>query len=127
MLKILNAKSPGFEAVVKTDRFKCAFITHAPMYAYGAVREMKRHNLTDEVFVLLSGHATLLIREGEDMKQYPMEPGKAYNVIAGTWHYLGVSEDGMLFVTESSDTDKTNTDTLVLQEVYYLQECARMN
>ena len=53
----------GFEAVVTEDGFKCAFITHSPDYAFGAVTAMKRHNLTEEVFVLLQGSAVMLIRE----------------------------------------------------------------
>lgn len=121
MLEILDVSQSGFETVVKTERFKCAFITHDPMYAYGTVREMKRHNLTDEVFVLLKGKATLLTREGETMAEHFLEQGKAYNVTAGTWHYLAVSEDAVLFVTESSNTDSSNTDSVVLPSVYWLQ------
>ena len=122
MLITSQPSRPGFEAIVKNEGFKCAFITHDPMYAYGAVTEMKRHNLTDELFVLMAGKAILLIREGETMSEHPLEQGKSYNVTAGTWHYLGASEDAMLFVTEAGNTDKTNTDVLTLTQEYRLQE-----
>ena len=48
--------------------------------------------------------------------------GTAYNVVAGTWHYLGVSEDAKLFVTERHDTDATNTDVMKLEISYNLSQ-----
>ncbi len=122
MLTTFEPSRPGFETVVETERFKCAFITHDPMYAYGAVREMKRHNKTDEVFVLMSGKATMLILENEQFEEIPMQPGVAYNVCAGTWHYLGTSRDAVLFVTESNDTSKVNTDVMIPAQEYILKE-----
>ena len=120
MLMISEISRPGFKTILKTEQFKCAFITHENQYTYGPVASMKRHNLTDEVFVLLSGRATLLICQGETMTEYPMVQKKAYNVTAGTWHYLAVSSDAVLFVVESSDTDSTNTDVMTLANPYRL-------
>ena len=120
MLKISKPTRSGFETIIATEHFKCAFITQSENYAFGCVREMKRHNRTDELFVLLSGNATLLIQEGEYIKEHPMVQGEVYNVTAGTWHYLAVSHDARLFVTESSDTNSTNTDTLILPNPYCL-------
>lgn len=122
MLTTFEPSRPGFETVVETERFKCAFITHDPRYAYGAVREMKRHNKTDEVFVLLSGKATMLILENEQFEEIPMQPGVVYNVCTGTWHYLAASQDAVLFVAESSDTSKVNTDVMILAQEYILEE-----
>ncbi len=122
MLTKHEPSRPGFEPVVTTDRFKCAFLTHGEGFTYGKVEEMKRHNKTDEVFVLLSGKATMLIREEEIMTEYLLEQGKAYNVAAGTWHYLAASQDAVLFVTESSDTSKANTDVWIPEQEYILHE-----
>ena len=122
MLTKHEPSRPGFEPVVTTDRFKCAFLTHGEGFTYGKVREIKRHNKTDEVFVLLSGKATMLILENEQYEEIPMQPGAAYNVCAGTWHYLAATQDAVLFVTESSDTDKTNTDVMVPTPEYILEE-----
>lgn len=121
MLKIENPSVPGFDTVVKNERFKCAFITHSPYYAFGEVDHMKRHNKTDEVFVLLTGKAVMLILENEEFEEYVLERGSAYNVTKGTWHYLAVSEDASVFVAESSDTDGTNTDVLSLSKPYQVK------
>ena len=120
MLKIENPKPPGFDTVVMNERFKCAFITHSPYYAFGEVNHMKRHNKTDEILGRLSGKAVLLILENEEFKEYVLEVGSAYNVKQGTWHYLAVTEDARVFVAESADTDGSNTDVLTLDELYVL-------
>lgn len=116
-----TAKKQGFDAVVKAENFKCAFITHSPTYSFGEVSEMKRHNKTDEVFVLLSGNAVMLIYENGEFSEHELSEKVAYNVKAGTWHYLGVSEDAMLFVAENADTDATNSDVIKLEKTYVLK------
>ena len=121
MLKIENPSMPGFGTVVKNARFKCAFITHSSAYGFGKVDQMKRHNNTDEIFVLLSGKAIILLLENERFAEYVLEQGSAYNVKQGTWHYLAVSEDARVFVTESADTDGTNTDVLSLTQPYQIE------
>ncbi len=102
----------GFCPVVRNTQFLCAFITPSPMYAPGHVREMKRHNDTDEVFVLLEGSAVLLTRDSldEPCTVTAVSPLTAYNVQAGTWHYLAVSDDAKVFVTESGSLQRENTD-----------------
>lgn len=120
MLKIENPSVPGFDTVVKSERFKCAFITHSPAYAFGRVDQMKRHNKTDEIFVLLSGRAVMLILENEKFEEYALVSGSACNVQKGTWHYLAVSDEACVFVVESSDTNAANTDIRNLDEPYVL-------
>lgn len=106
----------GFCPVVHNTQFKCAFITHSPQYADCAFSEMKQHNDSDEVFVLLEGSATLYTCEDIHQKpdSCPLAPRTAYTVTAGTWHYLAVSEDAVLFVSESASMKPENTKTAVL-------------
>lgn len=122
MLKIEKPIASGFDTVVMNERFKCAFITHSPYYSFGKVDHMKRHNNTDEVFVLLSGRAVMLILEDGKVQEHTLEQGIAYNVQKGTWHYLAVSEDAQIFVAEGADTDETNTDVLSLEQLYFVEE-----
>ena len=101
----------GFCPVVHNPQFKCAFITHSAQYADCAVGAMKQHNDTDEVFVLLEGSATLFTCEdiAQKPKSCPLDCKTAYTVTAGTWHYLAVSEDAVLFVAESGAMKPENT------------------
>ncbi len=103
----------GFCKIEKNEHFICAFITHSEAYSEGKVKVMKRHNDTDEVFVLLEGSATLFTREktGEECVVTPLLNNTAYTVKASTWHHLAVSKDAVVFVTESGALDPKNTDT----------------
>ena len=121
MLKIEAPTHSGFETVVMNERFKCAFITHSPYYSFGKVDHMKRHNNTDEIFVLLFGRAVMLTMEDGKILTQELEPGKAYNVEKSTWHYLAVTEDARVFVAEASDTSEQNTDVLPFEVPYILE------
>ena len=114
----MTVTRPGFEPVCKNEMFLCAFITASEQYAPGKVASMKRHNGSDEVFVLLKGKATLLT--GDPLqKQYTrtvLQTGVSYCVEAGTWHYLAVSEDAMIFVAENSQVSKLNTDEIRMED-----------
>ena len=103
----------GFNRFIWNEHFITAFITRSEAYSDGLVKIMKRHNDTDEVFVLLKGNAILLTREeiGAECLVTKLEPLTAYTVKSGTWHHLAASEDAALFVTESGALDPKNTDT----------------
>lgn len=118
--KRISTKS-GFDAVLTEKGFKCAYITHAAAYSFGAVTEMKRHNETEEVFVLLAGDAVMLTFENGVFTETPLAKGEATVVAKGTYHYLGVTADASVFVTERDDTGKDNTDVLALSEPYLLE------
>ena len=112
MIIISNNTDSGFCPVVRNSQFICAFITPSPMYAPGKITDMKRHNDTDEVFVLLSGKAVLLTRDNinKECQATQLSPDTAYTVKAGTWHYLALSPDGKIFVTKSGSINPSNTD-----------------
>lgn len=118
MVQKKTVSKPGFCVVCKNDAFQCAFITESGQYAPGRITEMKRHRESDEVFVLLKGKATLVTAD-PSRKRYVttvIESGPSYCVEAGTWHYLAVSEDAMLFVTENSAVSSENTDVISIVE-----------
>ena len=120
---IISAKATkaGFDNVFSNGNFKCAYITYSADYSFGEVTTMKRHNLTDEIFVLLTGKAVMLTIEDNAFIETELQKSTAYNVKAGTWHYLAVTEDASVFVTENADTDSTNTDVLKLEKSYTIK------
>ena len=69
---------------------------------------LERHHLTDAVFVLLAGSASLVI--GLEKAETHMEQGKLYNVKKGTWHALLMSEDAKVVIVENHDTCRENTE-----------------
>ena len=120
MLEKMIAAKPGFYLTNQNDQFKCAFITAGPQYSF-EVTELKRHNGSDEVYVLLEGQAVLLTKE-EEFAAHPFEKGCAYRLAAGTWHALSVTEDAKLFVCENSEVSAENTDTWVLDAPYIVKK-----
>lgn len=117
MVITTKPEKEGFETVFQNSAFKCAFISPSNQYAYGKVTQLKRHNDTDEVFVLLAGSALLLTKD-DDSAPYqttPLQPKTAYNVIKGTWHHLAVSADAVVFVTESGSMEKENTQSINIE------------
>lgn len=120
MLEKMIAAKPGFYLTNENDKFKCAFITAGPQYSF-EVKEMKRHNGSDEVYVLMEGEAILLIKE-EEFSAIPFEKGCAYRLAAGTWHALCVTEDAKLFVCENNEVSAANTDTRILETPYNVKK-----
>ncbi len=113
MVEKSTIEQSGFNRFIWNEHFITAFITRSEAYSDGLIKVMKRHNDTDEVFVLLKGNATLYTREelGAECEITKLEPLTAYTVKASTWHHLAVSEDAALFVTESGALDPKKTDT----------------
>lgn len=112
-LDILEHEGTGYRRLVNNAKWTLASLNWAPRFDEKNIRELERHNLTDEVFVLLKGKATLLI--GEKAERVEMEPVKFYNVRAGIWHNIMVSEDARVLVTENANTSKDNSDFLCLE------------
>ena len=117
-LDILEHSGTEYRRLVNNAKWTLASLNWAPRFDESNVCELERHNLTDETFVLLYGKATLLV--GENADSIEMEPLKYYNVRAGIWHHIIVSEDARVLVAENANTSKDNTEymSLATGEVY---------
>ena len=113
MLEIITNKKSGsgFDLLHTFEGWKVAFITYSSQY--DQMQVVKRHNKTDECFVLIKGSATLHTSDDTvplNFTQIELEKEKLYNVKKGTWHHLKVSLDALIVVIENSNTSKENTD-----------------
>ena len=111
-LDILEHCGTEYRRLVNNAKWTRASLNWAPRFDESNVCELERHNLTDETFVLLHGKAVLLV--GENADRVEMEPLKYYNVRAGIWHHIVVSEDARVLVAENANTSKDNTEYLSL-------------
>ncbi len=105
-LDILEYTGEGYNRTLSYGGWRVAFLNYAPHF--DNITYLERHLLTDEVFVLLAGEATLLI--GERGECVPLQPCRLYNVKAGTWHNIRVSRDARVLVVENSDTSRENSE-----------------
>ncbi len=75
---------------------------------------LERHNESDELFVLLAGHCTLLYANGsgDDLTigKVDMEPYAVYNIPATLWHNTVTQRDTKLVLIEDSATGAANSD-----------------
>ena len=107
-LEIYEYTGEGYERTMNFEHWRVALANFGESFDREKFCKIERHMLTDEVFVLLMGKATLII--GEDLKQVEMKPGKIYNVKAAVWHACWMSEDAKILIVENHNTSKDNTE-----------------
>ena len=95
----------GYERTMNFEGWRVAILNHEERF--DKITKLERHALTDEVFVLLKGTATLIL--GEELIKEELEPYKIYNVKKDVWHALKVSLDAKVLIVENHNTSLDNT------------------
>lgn len=112
-IEIKEFNGEGYEPLISFRGWRVAIVNYCDKLREDKLFKRERHLDTDEVFVLLQGDAALHI--GIEMKKYPLEIGKLYNVKKGIWHCITMEEGAKVVVIESDDTDDTNTERVFLK------------
>ena len=101
---IVNSNdSEGFKVVHEYDGWKVGILNYNERFS--KFKELENHTLTDEVFILIDGSATLYT----DSEKVEMEKSKSYTVPKNVWHHIVVSKDAKVVVIENKNTSKDNT------------------
>jgi len=87
-----------------------------PRFDPANVSKVERHNLTDEIFVLIHGRGVLFIDTDDTLQAIDMQPGVIYNITSGTWHGVLGTHAASWLIVESSDTSAENSDYRQLNE-----------
>ena len=111
-LEIIENNGERFNIAMSYGDWRVAYLNYAESHKEGNIEFLEKHLETDEVFVLMSGKATLLI--GKECARIEMEPCKVYNVKKGVWHNIILSEDAKILLVENKDTSKENSEYLYL-------------
>ncbi len=89
------------------------------------INNLERHNMTDELFVLLCGECTLVYgNEKNDKVEFTgmkMCPDTLYNIPRTLWHNAIMSKDAKIIVIEDVSTGMSNSDILELDEAQAAQ------
>ena len=104
MIKAFSHASDGFKVAVESGEWKVGVLRYNERFS--RLGEMERHMLTDEVFVLVSGSATLYT----EVEEMAMEQGVVYTIPAAVWHHIVVSSDSTVLVVENRNTSIENTE-----------------
>lgn len=110
MIRVGAHRDAGFRVMVESGEWKIGLLRYNERFSRFA--ELERHMLTDEVFVLLSGVATLYT----ETEALAMEQGNVYTVPAAVWHHIVVSEDASVLVVENRNTSAENTEKKYFNE-----------
>ena len=78
------------------------------------IKNLERHNLTDELFILLAGECTLIFANETDagmkFEGVKMEPFTLYNIPCTLWHNAIMSKDARIAVIEDVSTGIENSN-----------------
>lgn len=113
LVEISEYTGEGYRPLVDYGAWRVAILRYHPELDADVIRTMQRHDETDEVFVLLSGHCILFLGEGDDhitaIHAEDMRPFKVYNVKRGAWHSHTLSQDANVLIVENVDTTADNS------------------
>ena len=107
-LSIVSYSGCNYMRALESGKWCVAFLNHGDRFVSPAY--MERHLETDEVFVLLSGSATLTI--GAYRQKVEMQPFRIYNVLKGTWHQIVTRPGTRCLIIENANTSAKNTDKI---------------
>lgn len=114
LVEIHQHSGTGYKALVYFESWRVAFLNYDEKFMRENTIYLERHDLTDEVFILLSGTCSLFIGNGDSdspgqIKLLPLETQKMYNVKKGVWHNLVLTPGTSLLIVENSNTSKDNS------------------
>ena len=106
-VEIFDFVGKDYKKAMSFENWRVAYLNYGDEFNLTLPR-LERHMETDEVFVLLTGSATLII--GEELHKVIMKPFKIYNVPKAVWHHIQVDVDTRVLIIENEDTSKANTE-----------------
>ncbi len=113
-IEIYDYNGKDYQTAMRYGSWRVAYLNHGDRFMEENFEKVERHNESDEVFVLLTGEATLII--GEELNEIKMEPHKMYNVPKGVWHHIFTKEGTSVLIVENEDTDDSNSDFLFIKK-----------
>ena len=120
LIEIHETQNPGFGPMVDSDQWRVAFLNFERDSLPNNLKELHRHNESDEVFVLLKGRCILFLGGEECAVSHiyaqELEPYKIYKVHRRVWHAQALSPDTKLLIVENRNTSLANSPLLDLTE-----------
>lgn len=109
-IDVIDATHEGYLTKHIYESWRVGLIT--PAERFEKITYLERHNLTDEIFILLTGRAVLIGKDDDGLHMIELESGKLYCVPKAYWHNVRVYQNTVVAVVENVDTSKENTDYL---------------
>lgn len=118
LIEVHEYHGEGYKPLMAFEAWRVAVLNYTAELLPGHLDKMQRHNLTDEVFVLLQGRCILFLGEGqsgvEHIHAVDLQPGKVYNVRKGCWHSHTLTPGSMVLIVENDNTSQANSTMAAL-------------
>lgn len=104
----------GYSTLVAYDSWRVAMLNYIEELEMKHLTHFQKHDLTDEVFVLLQGECYLFLAHEEkgvisDVECIKMQKNTLYTVKKGIYHTHTLSEDAKVLIVENDDTSDDNS------------------
>ena len=113
LIEINEYKGEGYQPVVAFESWRVAILNFSEIFIKENIPYLEKHMLTDEVFVLLRGSATLYIADGEEVPEsissIEMALYKTYNIKKGVWHNIEIVPESQVLIVENDNTARDNS------------------
>ena len=122
----------GMHRVYENEKWCVGIKNWKPANDVTGISNLERHNTTDEMFVLVEGHCTLIQADAQadgslKFKPVYMEKGKLYVIPRSEWHNTITEKDTKMFLIEDSNCSGDNSDVrdLTPEEIKEVQSLAK--
>lgn len=106
---IAGHKLPGYKPLLDSNGDWLAALMNGTKNSWSVPDIIEQHAGTDELFVLVSGKAYMIVAGNGNMPgriiQHKMVRNVLYNVKAGIWHTTPMSEDATFVIVEKKGTN----------------------
>jgi len=118
LLEVREHLGDGYQPLIDFESWRVAILHWEPGMHPAETSVVERHTHTDEVFVLLIGHAVMIVAGNDgsagELLGVTMQVGKLYNVKRNAWHAVLLSRGGSILIVENRDTGEANTEFCTL-------------
>lgn len=108
MIEEYRHDKEGYNPFLIRPGWQVAKLNYVPEHGLDDIVDVEVHTETDEVFILLEGTGVLVEAsiQGDNvaMSYIKMELGTVYNVPAGVWHNIAMSQDTEIIIVEKDNT-----------------------
>lgn len=119
-IEVLDFTGEGYSPVVAYEHWRVAILNYIDELETQMIDNFQKHDLTDEVFVLLEGKCILYVCDYDEKKEIhniegiDMERFKQYNVKKGVYHTHTLSKDAKVLIVENDNTNDDNSPKIMI-------------
>lgn len=114
LVEVGGSFAQAYAPVLDFAGWRVAMLRHFAVVSPATFHRVERHRNTNEVFILTTGRADLIVCDGDERPVapmvIPMARGVAYNVRQSVWHHVVLSPEAHVVLFERSDTGPETTD-----------------